>query len=152
MMILGDVFKRFAWRDRDGLIWDVSVAESIRQVSWHAESRRGSGIGEASVQIREVEFPDLETRVHMPIAHIVDLRVSDYMQNRGVGSMLVRQAVDECKRRGHLGIDGDLSREDQSHFDRLERFYEKMGFSVEFYHADDPANDGTIVGGIKTMF
>ncbi len=151
-MIIGDVFRQFPWRDRRGVTWDVSVAESVTQVSWHTESRHGFGIGKATVRIREVEFPDLETRVHLPIAHIVDLQVSDHMENRGVGSMLVRQIVEECRRRGHSGVGGDLSRQDRDHFDKLKHFYEKLGFTVEFYGADHPANDGTILGSIKMMF
>ena len=74
----------------------------------------------------------------LPIARLNDLQVSAPFENRGMGSMLVREALQVCKRLGHEGMDGDLSIVDSDHFDKLKHFYEKLGFSVVFYRPGDP--------------
>ena len=43
------------------------------------------------------------------MAHLMDVEVNERMENRGAGSMLVGQAIEECKRRGHEGIEGEIS-------------------------------------------
>ena len=104
-MIIGDVFRKFAWRDKSGLIWNVVVSESITQVSWHVCSRRSGVVGKAHVQIKDLNSSDLKTLLHLPIARLIDLKVCERAENRDVGSMLVEQVIEECKRRGHHGLE-----------------------------------------------
>ena len=52
--------------------------------------------------------------------------------------MLVGEAIKECKRRGHEGIEGHLSSADSDHFDKLKHFYQRLGFSVVFYEPEHP--------------
>ena len=54
------------------------------------------------------------------------VEVNERMENRGAGSMLVGEAIEECKRRGHVGIEGKISSVDSDHFDKLKHFYEKL--------------------------
>ena len=87
-----------------------------------------------------------------PIARLNDLQVSAPFENRGMGSMLVREALEICKRLGHEGMDGDLSMVDSDHFDKLKHFYEKLGFSVVFYSPGDPDYRISRVGKIDIKF
>ena len=86
------------------------------------------------------------------MAHLTDVRVERRMENRGAGSMLVRRAIEECKRRGHKGIEGDLSSVDMDHFDKLKHFYEKLGFTVIFYEPEHPDYRNPWDGKIEMTF
>ena len=88
----------------------------------------------------------------LSIARLIDVRVDRRVEDRGIGSMLVKEAIAECKRRGNKGIYGDLSIADKDYFPKLEHFYEKLGFSVVFYEKDHPADGGWRVGKIEMLF
>ena len=86
------------------------------------------------------------------MAYLTDVQVDKYLENRGVGSMLVGEAIKECKLRGHKGIEGDLSNVDSDHFDKLEYFYEKLGFTVVFYEPEHPDYSPRRVGKVELIF
>ena len=86
------------------------------------------------------------------MARLIDVRVSKQLENRGLGSLLVGQAITECKQRGHRGIEGKLSTVDSGHFDKLEYFYKRLGFSVTFYESSHPLYEPPFVGRIKLLF
>lgn len=122
-----NVFLQFQWQDRKGVVWNVEFDEDPGSLFGHIESRQVRGKG--SVYVQTHDFDDQK----QPIARLIHVKVSDSIENRGLGSMLVRKVVEECKRRGHKGIDGYLSEVDRGHFQKLQYFYENLGFSVVFY-------------------
>ena len=146
-MIIGDVFRQFPWRDRRGLTWDVYVFESPFSVDWCAVSRQNREHAKACLRVR-----DPRSQKRLQIARLVDVLVPNNLENRGTGSMLVSDAIEECKRRGHTGIDGDIIRSDQRSLNRLKHLYEKLGFSVEFFDTDNSVDGGRVVGKISMMF
>ena len=79
---------------------------------------------------------DEDTVRLLEIGEIVDLRVNSFKENRGIGSMLVKSAIEASKQRGNLGIDGKISRVDRDHFDKLKHFYKKLGFDFELFDAE----------------
>ena len=66
--------------------------------------------------------------------------------------MLVREAIEECRRRGYKGIHGYLSYVDRGHFRKTKHFYEKLGFSVVFYAEEHPDYRFERVGKIEMVF
>ena len=99
-----------------------------------------------------VQTHDLDSQRQLPMACLLDVEVNERMENRGAGSMLVGQAIEECKRRGHEGIEGEISFVDSDHFDKLKYFYEKMGFSFVIYDSEHPNYGSTRVGKIEVFF
>ena len=86
------------------------------------------------------------------MAFLNDVRVDDRIENRGLGSMLVREAIEECKRRGHKGLYGHLSEVDKDHFSKLKHFYGRLGFSIVFYGTTHPNYKFNRVGKIEMAF
>ena len=86
------------------------------------------------------------------MALLNDVRVDKLIEDRGLGSMLVREAIEECKRRGHKGICGYLSEADSCHFPKLKYFYNKLGFSVGFYDVKHSDYRFDRVGEIEMFF
>ena len=43
------------------------------------------------------------------MARLLDIRVDKHVEDRGVGTMLVEAAIEDCERRGILGMDGEIS-------------------------------------------
>ena len=127
-------FKRFRWRDRGQYIWDVYFVVTPIGFSGFVVSRHTR-----KSSLIYVQTLDQHSQQQL-IARIADVRVDRQVENRGIGSMLVREVISECKRRGHKGIDGYLSSVDRDHFSKLKQFYEKLGFSVVFYEKDHPAD------------
>ena len=88
----------------------------------------------------------------LPMAFLGDVRVEREFENRGVGSMLVEEAIAECKRRGNEGIEGNISEVDAGHFDKLDHFYTKLGVSVVFYDREDPECSDLRRGKVELRF
>ena len=86
------------------------------------------------------------------MARLDDVHVCSQIENRGIGSMLVSKAIEECKRREHKGIHGNLSDEDRDHFPKLKHFYENLGFSVVIFAEDRPRNQSNWAGRIEMLF
>ena len=150
MMDFSDASRRFEWRDRYGLVWDVYVYDDETLISWFARPRYDGYIG--GTNLAHVSTHTFDPLRKSPKARLQDVQIDRYLENRGTGSMLVRQAIEECKRRGHEGIEGKLSSVDSDHFDKLKHFYEKMGFSFVIYDSDHPNHGGTRVGKIQLIF
>ena len=65
-----------------------------------------------------------------PYIKIDDILVED--NEVGNGSILMTHFIEYCRKTDAKYICGELSSEDNDHFDRLEHFYKKHGFDVEF--------------------
>lgn len=142
---------RFQWRDRCGLVWDVSTRHDEAMLTWFARPGIAEYIG-GGTNLINVSTYTRDPFGKSPMALIQDVKVDSYLQNRGTGSMLVRQAIEECKRRGYEGIEGDISSVDSDHFDKLKHFYKKLGFSMVFYSPEHPDHKGNRVGKIEMLF
>ena len=138
---------QFQWQDKCGLTWDVCVRETPIDVSWYASPGRIGGRYEAYVLTHT-----LDCQEWLPMARLIDVRINSRMENRGAGTMLVREVIEECKRRGHVGIEGDVSSVDSGHFDKLKYFYKRLGFSVVFYGPEHPDYSYNKVGKIEMKF
>lgn len=64
------------------------------------------------------------------VLNIGDIRTDKI--NVGCGSLAMQAFLDFAKEHGYTQITGWLSPVDVDHFDRLEHFYKKFGFNVEF--------------------
>ncbi len=143
-MTRDDVFLRFQWQDRGGLVWTVGFTEEPVGFSGFMASKQVRGTGLVHVQTRNIYSQKLLR------ARLSDVRISSpHIENRGMGSMLVREAIEECIRRGHKGIYGYLSNVDRDHFQKLKHFYKKLGFSVGFYAVEHPDYRFDRVGKIE---
>ena len=155
--MINDGLKRtsFAWRDRTGLTWRFRQVEGIHMVSWYG-LLEGYNYGcKAYVKTHQIDLgnsEDEDTVRLLEIGRIIDVRVNRFMENRGVGSMLVKAAIDACKRRGNLGIDGEINRVDGDHFDKLKHFYEKLGFDFELFDTEGLDDQARAVGRIFMRF
>ena len=141
-----DVFLRFQWADRHGLIWTVAFTEEPWGFSGFMASSQVHGTGLVEVQTR-----DIHSQEHS-MARLCNVWVCSKMENRGLGSMLVGKVIEECSRREHKGIDGYLSDVDSDHFTKLRYFYEKLGFSFVFYDVKHPDYRYDRVGKIEMLF
>ena len=139
-------FSKFQWRDRLGKIWTVQFDRS--PIGFTARVTSGIKLRAGVIHVRTHSIGDPEPS----IARLNDIQVDAPFENRGMGSMLVREALEICKRLGQEGMDGDLSIVDSDHFDKLRHFYEKLGFSVVFYSPGDPDYRISRVGKIEMLF
>lgn len=137
-MTSSDAFKQFPWSDKYGFIWDVVFYPGTISFSGYADPVH---TGEPNViHVRTHLFPSQK----LSVARLEDVRVNCQFENRGIGFMLVRTAISECKRRGHNGIEGNLGAVDRGHLPKLIHFYEKLGFSVVLYDEEQIAGIGEI--------
>ena len=146
-MTTGDSSGQFWWGDRCGLIWHGHMEDTPPFLTWRLRPENVGGRYEVHVKTHSFDSGE-----QLPMAHLTDVRVERRMENRGAGSMLVRRAIEECKRRGHKGIKGDLSSVDMDHFDKLKHFYEKLGFTVIFYEPEHPDYRNPWDGKIEMTF
>lgn len=145
----------FAWRDRTGLTWRFRQEEGIETVSWYGLPNGYNNGCVAHVKTHQIDLGDSEdedTVRLLEIGRLVDVRVDSSMENRGVGSMLVKAAIEVSKRRGNLGMDGKISRVDRDHFDKLKHFYEKLGFDFELFDAERLDARSNTVGRVFMRF
>ena len=123
-----------------------------------AFSTRSLGFSGFSVSSHERGTGTIHVSTHdfhvqqQSMAFLNDVRVDSDIENRGLGSMLVREAIEECKRRGHKGINGYLSIVDCDHFSKLKHFYKKLRFSIVFYTEDHPDYRFDRVGKVEMIF
>ncbi len=145
-MTSDDVVLRFQWKDKCGAVWNVEFSEYPGSLFGYAESRQVYGKGVVFVQTSDIHSQK------QSIARLNDVQVDSPIENRGLGSMLVRKVIEECKRRGHKGVDGYLSSVDRDHFQKLKYFYQKLGFSVALYTEEHPDYQISRVGKIEMDF
>lgn len=141
-----DIFLRFLWRDRYGLIWSVRFAENPVGFSGYVASKGVRETGSVHLQTHDIDDQK------QSMARLADVRVDAPIENRGLGSMLVRKAIEECIRSGHKGVYGYLSEADGDHFLKLKHFYQKLGFSVGFYSEEHPDYRFDRVGEVEMIF
>ena len=149
-----DASEHIQRKDKLGLVWDIYRIDSPKMREWYAATGNVGGKYEAYVETHELVDADggLAKLRLLRLARLLDIRIDERMENRGVGSLLLGEAVRECKRLGSPGMEGDLSREDKDHFDKLKYFYEKEGFTVEFFSPDDPRYSDVILGRVEIIF
>lgn len=138
---------QFQWRDKHGLLWSGHMEEDPAMLTWRVKPE-GHG-GRYVAYVRTLDFDSGE---QLPMAYLTDVRINKRMENRGAGSMLVRRAIEECKRRGHKGMEGDLSDVDRDHFDKLKYLYEKLGFTVTFFDREPSEIGKSWAGKIEIIF
>ena len=139
--------QEFQWQDKQGLTWHGYMEETPIELVWRIRPGNIGGRYQASVLTHSPR-----THQHLPMAYLTDVRIDKRLENRGVGSMLVQRAIEECKRRGHKDMEGDLSDVDRGHFDKLKHFYEKLGFSVVFHELNNPDYRPWQAGKIEMIF
>ena len=142
-----DVARRFAWQDRVGAPWEiVQRGDEPGSMEWFGRLQGTSGrwLCEASVQTHD-RFGELLER-----GRLLDVKVCDLFENRGLGSMLVQEAIRECQQQGNRAIWGELARQHSDHFDKLQHFYGKLGFRVTFY--PEPSPRKAILGEVALEF
>lgn len=154
---MDDGIKRmsFSWRDRTGLTWRFRQEEGIQTASWYGTAEGYNYGCKAIVKTHQFvlgDSGDEDTVRLLEIGRIVDVQVNSFMENRGVGSMLVKAAIEVSKRHGNLGLDGKISSVDRHHFDKLKHFYEKLGFDFELFDAEQLDDRSTTVGRIFMHF
>ena len=88
-MANSDVFHRFRWRDRSGLVWTVGFTDEPVGFSGFMASRQMRGTGLVLVQTHNTHSQKQST------ALLNDVRVDSHIENRGLGSMLARKAIEE---------------------------------------------------------
>ncbi len=81
-------------------------------------------------------FRDMQTSNPPISAKINDIVVDHREENFGIGSLLLNRAEAWCKFNGIERIYGELSSVDADHFDKLQYFYEKHGFTVRWLNQE----------------
>ena len=141
------VFLRIQWQDKCGLDWTVVFTEEPLKFSGFMAASQVRGTGEIHVQTHDTYSRKLS------MACLRHVEISDRrLENRGMGSMLVGIAIEECKRRRYDGIEGYLSSVHGDHFTKLKHFYKKLGFSVVFYAEEHPDYHYDRVGKLEMNF
>ena len=137
-------YRRFQWQDKTGRAWIVHFYNEPWGFEGFVASEHENGTGSIRIQTHQLSQ-------EKSIARLADVQVDDRIENRGMGTMLVMEAIKECKRRGHVGIDGYLSIADSDHFPKLKYFYTKLGFSVVFFTDKHPDYSYDRVGKIDLV-
>ena len=143
-----DAVRNFEWLDKHGEVWDVfQVEDASKLLDLYAlPAQPLGGRGEIHVET------NLTNGQPQDKAFLIDLQVANWLENRGAGSMLVKEAIAECKRRGNKGIRGNLSSSDEDHFDKLKYFYDKLGFTVRFFEPNRPGYSRSKMGEVEMIF
>ena len=147
MIVKGSNTTFFKWRDKKGCVWVVSRHQQQTMVHWRAATPQLRGTGEADVKAFEIG-----SLRPMRIARLMDVVVDREVQGRGVGSMLIEAAMNDCQRLGSIGMDGKISSVDEDHFPKLKHIYEKLGFSFVLFDSDQLNGRSNTVGGIEIRF
>ena len=132
--------------DKLGIRWAIfkEYYSPITMATWRIlphKTARLAGGGEAFVTVNDINDESLppehiltaDDLRQLPMAVLQDIRVDEEVENRGVGTLLLKAIIEDCKLQGHSGIEGELSETDRDHFDKLAHWYPKNGFSIKFY-------------------
>ena len=149
--------------DKLGNRWGVIKKVDIFMTRWWIlphRTARANGEGKAFVRTHEVIDKSLpwdhilsDNDVgQLPMARLEDITVSQEVENRGVGTLLLKAIIEDCRQRGHTGIEGDLSDTDREHFDKLEYWYPQNGFSIKFYDKAERRRNRGKPGRVWMMF
>lgn len=141
---------KFSGDDKFGTVWKIHQMED--------DSESFNLFASSTETHLTRERPRAYVKTHkapgqpLPKAYLTDVLVPNKWENRGIGSMLIREAIRECKRIGNKGIEGNLSSADKSRLDKLTHFYRKLGFSVCIFEPGTPKYDRGIFGEIEMIF
>ena len=127
------VIQQWNWSDKYETSWRVSMTEGADPLSFEIYAESASFA--APVCFIDVRLYDKGEKARIS-ANIADWRVPSANENRGIGSMLLREAILECRHRGVNRITGDLVGGDKDDFEKLEYLYTTHGFTVDFFDAD----------------
>ena len=147
--------KKFAnaltYVERDGVILEVDTNNEWFAALVHYkldEIRNDDGASAPNLVL--VRRTDLRQVAHMKL--VVDMEESEILlgdfeskiEDKGYGSILLRNLIKLAKDLEIKSIRGNLSPADSDHFDKLEYLYSKYGFKVKIL-----GNSGTILLELK---
>ena len=143
-----DAFRNFIWIDKFGTTWNVFQIEGApKSLDLYALPELPvGGQGAIHVDTNGIDGQPLDK------AFLIDVQVNKWLENRGAGSMLVREAIAECKQRGNKSMLGNLAASDEDHFDKLEHFYRKLRFDIRFFDPSMPGYSCSKMGEVEIVF
>lgn len=119
--------------DKYGARWILRLSDTAGGTeTWRAYQAGGDG----------QYYGYINLRFHATCAVLGDVEVNDRMRRRGIGSLLVEYAIDECRRRGCNVLTGEII--GRENLCELRNFYEKLGFSFTKSEPNDTRRGGTI--------
>ena len=121
--------------DKSGKKWALfkEINKLTGMTRWWAWPHKSAGIkGEGKATVRTHTEEDLHLR---PMVFLYDITIEP--EDRGVGTLILQAVIQDCKQRGHIGIEGNLSEADRGHFGKLAYWYPKNGFRIEFYNEEE---------------
>ena len=137
--------------ERDGVILEVDPGNKwfAAVVHYKLDEIRNNERASAPNLVL-VRKKDLRQVAHMRL--VVDMEKSELLlgdfesriENKGYGSILLRNLIKFAEELDITRINGNLSSTDRDHFDKLEHLYSKYGFKVKIL-----GNSGTILLEIK---
>jgi len=119
---------------------DIISSDECREYKGLQKDKKGNYVGVVicnCLQFIKVELYHTNGKRSVLTAVLKDgvLNIGDIQIDKidlGCGSLAMQALMDFAKEHRYSKITGWLSPVDQDHFDRLEHFYKKFGFSVEF--------------------
>jgi len=119
---------------------DLISSDECREYKGLQKDKKGNYVGVVicnCLQFIKVELYHTNGKRSVLTAVLKDgvLNIGDIQIDKidlGCGSLAMQALMDFAKEHRYSKITGWLSPVDQDHFDRLEHFYKKFGFSVEF--------------------
>lgn len=123
--------------ERDGVVLDIDANDEWFAALAHYkfdEIREADGV--TTPRLMLVRRKDLRQVAYMRLVvnmEKLDILLGDFesrVENRGYGSILLRNLINLAQELGVKTITGNLSPVDGDHFDKLRHIYEKFGFEV----------------------
>ena len=141
-------------RDKYRKEWPLFREVNPISTDWWIYSFKMAGASVITHEIFDESLPrdhivtDEDIR-QFPMALLQDIEVQ--LENIGIGTLLLQAIIEDCEGRGHRGLEGYLSAADRDHFDKLQYWYSKNGFSIEFY-GQEAGQTPNKVGRVWTIF
>lgn len=123
--------------ERDGVILEIDVDNQwFAAIAHYKLDEIHKADGASAPNLVLVRRKDLRQVAHMKL--VVDMKRAEILlgdfesriENKGYGSVLLRNLIKFAKEMGIKMINGNLSPADSDHFDKLRHIYEKFGFEV----------------------
>lgn len=116
------------------------ILDTASDNSWYLTlGQTVSEFVEAPAAVLRIHTSDAGVTCHAKIVHYIDKKriligdIEAFKENRGYGSIMIRNIIELAKQVGVIEITGNLTSTDGDHFDKLEHFYTKHGFEVHFF-------------------
>lgn len=141
-------------RDKTGYEWIVGIDEQFgdkvlpltlanfyvfRRAKLPGTFRHPIGRGHISIKDRNTT-----------VAKIEDLEVDSDLENRGIGSSLLKFMENWAREHGVKKLIGDLSSVDAEHIDKLSYFYRKYGYKFQLHDAEEKTSS-TFIGKVEKI-